>query len=70
MFASPKMHGALSIRKTILFALFKMILEQQRLDHFACLDTLSYKTGISKLRPAGQIRPAKPFHPVREAFSQ
>jgi len=22
--------------------------------------------GVSKVRPAGQIRPAKPFHPTRE----
>jgi len=25
-------------------------------------------TGVSKLRPAGQIRPAKAFHPVAQAF--
>ena len=25
------------------------------------------RPGVSKLRPAGQIRPAKPFHPAREA---
>jgi len=24
------------------------------------------RAGVSKLRPAGQIRPAKPFHPARE----
>jgi len=23
------------------------------------------KSGVSKLRPAGQIQPAKPFHPAR-----
>ena len=26
----------------------------------------SFKTGVSKLLPAGQIRPAKPFHPTRK----
>ena len=26
------------------------------------------KAGVSKLRPAGQRRPAKPFHPAREAI--
>jgi len=26
---------------------------------------LSTTPGVSKLRPAGQIRPAKPFHPAR-----
>jgi len=24
--------------------------------------------GVSKLRPADQMRPAKPFHPAREAI--
>ena len=29
------------------------------------LQELLSKTGVTKLRPAGQIRPAKPFHPAR-----
>jgi len=29
--------------------------------------THSFRPGVSKVRPAGQIRPAKPFHPAREA---
>jgi len=28
----------------------------------------TFKTGVSKLRPAGQMRPAKPFHPARVAI--
>jgi len=27
----------------------------------------SCSTGVSKLQPAGQMRPAKTFHPAREA---
>jgi len=27
---------------------------------------VTLNTGVSKLRPAGQIQPVKPFHPARE----
>jgi len=30
------------------------------------LNNFYSKARVSKLRPAGQIRPAKPFHPARE----
>ena len=28
-----------------------------------------FRPVVSKLRPTGQMRPAKPFHPAREAIS-
>ena len=52
-------------------------------DYFPCLSSKKVKTvfrkqklnvldwpgaGVFKLRPAGQMRPAKPFHPAREAI--
>jgi len=38
-----------------------------RLDDLIVLHQ-SIMTGVSKLQPTGQMKPAKPFHPAREAI--
>jgi len=42
----------------------------KHVKRYATLDWSStFRAGVSKLRPAGQIRPAKLFHPAREGIS-
>jgi len=37
-------------------------------NSFTGNDSLQYSAGVSTLRPAGQMRPAKPFHAALEAI--
>jgi len=56
---------------TLLFHHFMRFTIKSRFCFFKFYTTLSLRfvyPGVSKLRPSGQIRPAKPFHPTRKVI--